>query len=251
MRLARTSGDAENVPPTRDCPHHRAGLRLDTARDAVVGDHEEQPVPPGQRRLVGDAASEPPRDVRRGDVAGARRADGDQARPFGMPVGRRPCRGRSPAACSPCAAALLQAPALLAGHRIVAVGRLADPRLMSSGWPLDLDDVRRRERLAEVSLGLWLPSGPRSLKSIERGVATPSCRSSCRARRRTDVDAVEVHDQQIAEDDRRRAGAAEVIALEVAARPEHLAGLRVERRGARRAERDVDAAASATGVGDA
>ena len=56
------------------------------------------------------------------------------------------------------------------------------------------------------------------------------------------VAAVEVHEQQVAEEDRRRAGAAKVIALEVAALPEHLPRLGIDRGGAGRPERHIDAA---------
>ena len=56
------------------------------------------------------------------------------------------------------------------------------------------------------------------------------------------VAAIEVHDEQVLEQDRRGAGAAIVIALQVAPFPERLAGLRVETGGASRAERDVNAA---------
>ena len=42
------------------------------------------------------------------------------------------------------------------------------------------------------------------------------------------VAAIEIHDQQVAVEDRRRAGAAVMVALDVAPFPQHLAALRIE-----------------------
>ena len=56
------------------------------------------------------------------------------------------------------------------------------------------------------------------------------------------VAAVEVEEKQVAIEDRRGAGAAEVIALNVASRPKHPAGLRVEAGRARGTERRVEPA---------
>ena len=70
-----------------------------------------------------------------------------------------------------------------------------------------------------------LPSGPTSWKSTDRFVrhtVFPVFLSS--ATRYCTSTAVEVHDQQLAEHNRRRAGAAEVVALEVAPLPHDLAG---------------------------
>ena len=114
---------------------------------------------------------------------------------------------------------------------------------MSSGWPPTSMMCGVAKALRKSPSAFGLPSGPRSLKSIERGVVhtvLPVFLSS--ADDVLHVTAVEVHDQQVAEDDRRRAGAAVVIALEVAPLPEHLAGARIDRRRAGRAEGDVDAA---------
>ena len=116
-----------------------------------------------------------------------------------------------------------------------------DPGLTQHRCAADRDDLRRRERLAEIAVRLDLPFGSTSLKSTERGVFHTVLPGLLVERDDVlHVAAVEVHDQQVAEDNRRRARAAEVIALEIAALPDHLAGLRVERRRAGRAERDVD-----------
>ena len=138
--------------------------------------------------------------------------------------------------------ALLQPPQLLAGERIVSVRRhrsRADQHRLSA----DRDDLRRRERLAEIAVRLDLAVRVDVLE-IHRPRRLPH-RLARPLVERDDVlhvAAVEVHDEQVAEEDRRRAGAAEVVALEIAALPDHLAGRRVDRGRAGRPERHVDAA---------
>ena len=113
---------------------------------------------------------------------------------------------------------------------------------MRTGFPCHSTTCGVANALRKSPSAFGLPSGSRSLKSIDRW-RLPDRLSGLLVERDDvlDVAAVEVHEQQVPEDDRRRPGAAKVIALEIAARPQHLAGRGVERRGARRTERHVDA----------
>src|SRR5688572_10279957 len=138
-------------------------------------------------------------------------------------------------------AALFHAPALFSGHRVVAVDRLpaqADEQRLAA----DVDDGWRRVRFSEVTVPLRLAVGLEVLE-IDRAGRLPDGLAGALVEGNDvlHVDAVEVHDQQVAEEDRRRAGAAEVIALEVAPLPERLARAGVERGRTGRAVVDVDA----------
>ena len=114
---------------------------------------------------------------------------------------------------------------------------------MSSGWPPTSMMCGVAKALRKSPSAFGLPSAAEVLE-VDRARRLPHGLAGVLVERDDvlHVNAVEVHDQQVAEEDRRRAGAAEVIALEVAPLPEHLAGARIDRRGARRAEGDVDAA---------
>ena len=132
-------------------------------------------------------------------------------------------------------------PQFPAAARIVGVGRFradADHHRPARHG----DHVRRRERLAVVPFRLGL-----AVRALVLKVHRPRRLPHGLAGVLVEADdvlliaAVEVHQQQVLEDDRRRAGAAIVVALEIAPFPQHLAGTGVDRRRARRSERDVDA----------
>ena len=112
-------------------------------------------------------------------------------------------------------------PELLARQRVVAVDRLRSDA-----------DEHRASRRPSRSAASRSPCGsrrppsasrpaPRSWKSTDR-VGPPDRLARALVERDDElmVAAVEVHDQQVAEEDRRRAGAAEVVALEVAPLPD-------------------------------
>src|SRR6185295_11738830 len=130
-------------------------------------------------------------------------------------------------------APLLDLPDLPAGERVVAVGRLrADAD--QDGLALDCHHVGRREGLAKVALRLRLSVGP-DVPEVDRALRAPDRLPGALVERDHElmVASVEVHDQEIAEDDGRRAGAAEMVAFEVAPLPQHLSRARVDGGGSR------------------
>ena len=162
------------------------------------------------RRLLRHAARDPPGDVRAGDVATCRPA----GRPAAAP--RREAGGIESQAVSDhgpgargVAAALLEAPQLLAGERIVAVRGLG-PQAEQHRLPVDLVTCGVENALRKSPSACGLPSGPRSSK-VDRPRRLPHGLAGVLVER-DDVlviAAVEVHDQQVAEQDRRRPGAAD------------------------------------------
>ena len=110
------------------------------------------------------------------------------------------------------------------------------------GPSLDHHDLRRRKRLAKVTVRLGLAVRGEILE-VDRPRRPPH-RLARVLVERDDVlmiAAVEVHQQQVAEQDRRRTRTAKVVALEVAALPDHLARLGIDRGGPWRSERHIHA----------
>ena len=102
--------------------------------------------------------------------------------------------------------------------------------------------MRGGERLAKIAVRLDLAVG-REILEIDRPLGTPHRFPGALVQGDHElfVAAVEVHDEQVAEQERRRAGAAKVVALDIAPLPQHPARFGVDRGRARRTERHVHA----------
>src|SRR5262245_23286124 len=134
--------------------------------------------------------------------------------------------------------ALLDAPEFLAGERVVGVSGL---RAQADQFPPAVDhrDVRRGEGLAKVAICGDFSVRVEVLK-VYRSLRQPNRLAGLFVQRSDElmVATVEVHDQQVAEDDRRRSGAAKMIALDVSALPQNFEAVRVDA-GRRSEERSV------------
>src|SRR5215510_2658466 len=137
--------------------------------------------------------------------------------------------------------ALFDAPEFLAGERVVGVSGL---RAQADQLPPAVDhrDMRSGEGLAKIPVGGYLSVRVDVLK-VYRSLRQPDCLTGLFVQRDDElmVAAVEVHDQQVAEDDRRRPGAAKMVALDVTALPKYFEALRIDAGRARRSECDVNA----------
>src|SRR5499426_3693032 len=135
--------------------------------------------------------------------------------------------------------ALFDSPEFLAGERVVGVSGL---RAQADQLPSAVDhrDVRRGEGLAKVPVGGDLSVRVDVLK-VYRSLRHPDRLAGLFVQRDDElmVAAIEMHDQQIAEDDRRRTGPAKMVAFDVSTLPENLEALRINAGRARRSERDV------------
>ena len=119
-----------------------------------------------------------------------------------------------------------------------------EPRLIKTGLPCDVDDDGRGERFAVIAVAGGLARGRVEVLKIDAAVGLPDglSRLLIQGDDVLAVAAVEVQDQQILVNKRRRAGTSKVIADEIGALPEHLARLGVQTGVVRRAEAHVDAA---------
>src|SRR5712691_5656603 len=104
-------------------------------------------------------------------------------------------------------AALFHSPQFLASERIVRICRLGPQadHLPTTVYPLDM---RSRERLAQVAVGGRLPILVQILE-IDGSLGLPNRLPSTLVKRHHEltVAAIKVHQQQVAEQDRRRSGA--------------------------------------------
>ena len=186
-------------PPDPSLPDLGARLRVETGHDAgLVGDGVDQVSHQERRRARADAPHRLPGDVRVGHVSLSVGADGEQLRgaaPAGdvhEPVGEERARGGG-------VRRVAHAPQLAARQGVErqhGLRRRADELRPARG----LDHDRRRVCLlhvavvrAEVVRAVGLPDGAARLLVERHGVLH--------------VVAVEVHDQQLAVEDRRRARA--------------------------------------------
>ena len=105
------------------------------------------------------------------------------------------------------------------------------------------DDLRRGKSLPQIALQLRLALGVEVLV-VDRAIGLPDGAAGFFVERDDElkIAPVEMHQQQIAVENRRGAGRAEMVADKIRALPKHLARRGVEARGAGRAEGDIDAA---------
>ena len=140
------------------------------------------------------------------------------------------------------AGAFFHAQEFIARQRLIGIERLG--ALADEDRPtIDARHLRRGKRLAQVAFGLRFAVCIEVLE-IDRALLPPDGFSGLfvEGDHELVIAPVEIHDQQIAVENRRRAGTAIMIAHEIAPFPKHFARFRVQTSRSWRAERHINAA---------